>query len=287
MNNSLLETIAEALQNSVAQIMMVLPNLLGAFILLLLGWIIAKLVALGISRILSKIGLESLANKLNDTDFFKDMNFQLQPVKIIRGFVYWLLMLVFILSAADVLGLKIVTQQVGNIINYLPRLFSALIIVVAGLYLSDTVKKSIANTCKTYGVPGWRLISSAIFYILGVAVFITALNQAQIDTQVISFTVYILIAGLVLSFAVAYGVAARGVLASILGAFYSKNIYQIGQIIAIEGHKGEIVRIDTISITLDTGNELIVFPINKLLSEKIMIYKKRDELPPVNLIKQA
>jgi len=270
---TIIERIQESLLTVINQVMGILPNLIGALVLLLVGWILAKIISGIIARLLSRIGLDTLADKLNRTDFFQEVNLEIRPIIIIKKFLYWTLMLIFVLSAAETLGLQIVTEQVSALVDFIPRLFTSIIILALGFYLADIVKKFVANACKSFGIPAWKIISSAVFYILLIALSITALNQAGIDTNIITFTVFILIGGSILAFALAYGIAAKDVLASILTAYYTKYNFQAGQIIEIEGHKGKIVEINNVSIKLDTGAEKVVFPMNRLLQNKVIIHE--------------
>lgn len=257
----------------IEQLIAVLPNLVGAFLILLIGWLLAKLISSIIGKILARIGLDALADKLNQTDTFRENNIRIKPVSIIQRFIYWTFMLVFFLSAAETLGLDIVTAQISALIQYIPQLFTSVIIMAFGFYASDAIKSLVANSCRSFGIPAWKIISNIIFYILLVAISITALNQAGINTDIITSNIYIILGGLVLAFAIAYGFAARNVLASILTAFYVRGNFQLGQMVELEGYKGVIIKMDSVSLTLDTGNEQVVFPLSRLINDKVIIHK--------------
>ncbi len=270
---SLWESISASFIKVITQLIEVLPNLFLALMILFIGWIIAKIISRIIGKVLSRVGLDKLADKLNDTDFFQESGIELRPIGIIKKVVYWLLMLIFILSAAEQLGLQIVTEQVSALVEFIPRLFTAAVIMAIGFYLADWIKKVVANSAKSFGLPAWKFISSAVFYILLIAIAITALNQAGIDTQIITFTLFILIGGGILAFTIAYGFASRDILASILTAYYSKYHFTVGQEIEIEGSRGIIIDISAVALTLDTGDSKVVFPMNKMLAHKVLIHR--------------
>jgi small-conductance mechanosensitive channel len=83
----------------------------------------------------------------------------------------------------------------------------------------------------------------------------------------------LLIGGIILAFAVGYGFASKDILANILSSFYNKNRYEEGQIIQIDEVKGQIVSLDSTSITLQTGDTKTVFPLQTLQSKKVEIFK--------------
>lgn len=268
----MLDIVLESLREVLKQIIAVLPNIVGALVLLITGWILAKIVSGIVAKILRRVGLDKLADKLNETDAFRESNITIRPVTIIQKFLYWTILLIFILSATETLGLDILTQQVSKIIDFIPRLLTALIIMGIGFYLADAVKRMVGNAAQSFGIPSWKVISYGVFYILMIAISITALEQAGIMTDIIKWNIYIVLSGIFLAFAIAYGFAARNVLSSILTSYYSKSNFVPGQIIELEGYKGTIVKMDNVSFTLDLGDRLVVFPQSSLLNERVIIH---------------
>ncbi|MCB0836078.1 MAG: hypothetical protein KDE26_02270 [Bacteroidetes bacterium] len=277
MNFNLWDTIVKAFGTVIEQMAEAFPKLIGAIVLLGLGWVISKIISNVVGRILRRIGLDKLAEKLNNTDTFKESNIKVRPVIIIQKFLYWMLMLVFILSATETLGLDIVTTQISGLIDYIPQLVTALIILAVGFYISDAIRSMTADSMKSLGIPAWKFISTALFYLLFLIVAVTALSQAGINTDIITSNFSIILGGIVLAFAIAYGFAARNVLSSILTSFYSKNSYQMRQVIELDGYKGEIVKMDSVSITIDTGEKLVVFPLSRLIKDTVIIHQSKED----------
>lgn len=277
MNKSLIEIIQGSIESVINQMAMALPKLIGAIVLLLFGWILAKVVSVVIGKLLTRIGLDKLAEKLNETDAFKEANITIKPVIIIKKTLYWFILLIFMLSAAETLELNIVTEQIGSLIEYIPKLMTAVIILAIGFYLSNALREMVADACKSMGIPAWKFISSTLFYFVLLMVIVTALNQAQIPTEMITSNVSIIIGGILLAFAVAYGFAARNVLASILASFYTRNNFEVDQVIEIDGHVGRIIFMDNTSLTLDIGEKHIVYPLSRLTSDMVIIHKNKSE----------
>ncbi|MEO0473737.1 MAG: hypothetical protein AAF206_29260, partial [Bacteroidota bacterium] len=98
--------------------------------------------------------------------------------------------------------------------------------------------------------------------------------EAKVETQMIRDNANILLFGIVVAFAIAYGFAARNVLSSILTSFYSRGNFSVGQIIELDGYRGTIVKMDKISFTIDAGDQLVVFPHDRLMKDTIIIHKK-------------
>lgn len=269
----LIEIISKAFASVLAQMIGVFPRLFGALLLLFLGWLLARVLSTVLKKFLIRVGVERLAEKLNSSPAFRDSNITLKPADLLARFVYWILLLIFIMSAAETLELNVVSEQISLLIQYIPRLLTAFLILGAGFYAAGLAREGVNRAAKSFGLPAWRFLGGLVFYLLFIIVGVTALEQAGIDTSVIRANVTIIIGGIFLAFAIAYGFAARDVLSSILTSFYSRSNFEVGQTIEIEGVKGRIVRMDTISLVVDSGAHVTVFPLNRLHSGQVVIYK--------------
>lgn len=269
------EDITNSLQKVLDQLLSTLPSLIGAIVILFIGWLLAKLLSRIVARVLRRIGLDKLADKLNNTETFQESNITIRPVIIIEKFLYYTLIFITLLSASEVLGMDLLSEQIGSLIAYIPNLLTALVILAVGFYIADSVKQLVANTAQSFGIPAWRFIGGTVFVLIMLVVAVTALDQARIDTSMVRQNATVILGGIMLAFAVAYGYAARGVLRSMLGAYYSRGSYQIGQTIELEGHVGTIVRMDKVSFSIDTGEKYVVFPMERLLSDTVIIHRPK------------
>lgn len=269
----------EKLQASLAKVMdtllQTIPSLLTALLVLLLGWLFARLISRLLGKLLRRIGLDKLGDRLNNTEIFKDANITVKPVIIFEKFVYWTFFFVTLLMSSEILGLDLLSKQISALINYIPDLLTALVILAVGFLIADAVKKTVANTAQSFGIPAWRFLATLVFVIIMLIVSVTALEMARVDTQMIRDNWNIILAGLMLAFAVAYGIAARRVLSNVLTSYYSRGNFQLGQKIELDGHVGTIVKMDKISFTIDTGEHFIVFPMERLLKDTVIIHRLR------------
>ena len=98
------------------------------------------------------------------------------------------------------------------------------------------------------------------------------MTQAKINTIFIQNNLSYIILGVVIAFAIGYGFASRNIMANLLASLYSKNKFYIGQDVKISGVRGTIVEIDSTSITLETSDRRVIFPLNKLTTEQVEIF---------------
>ena len=156
-------------------------------------------------------------------------------------------------------------------IGYLPILISALLIFVVGVYLASLIKKAVQDTLKSLEVNGSNLVGNIVFYAIVVVVSITALNQAGIDTEIITSNLTLILGSVLISFTIAFGLGARDVITRLLFGFYSRKNFEVGQHIKTKKIEGTIQQIDNICITIKTEESIVVLPIKYFVDQKIEI----------------
>ncbi len=249
------------------------PRILGALIIFIIGWLIAKIVAYIIKRILKSIGIDKVAEKLNEIEFIEKSNFTIVPSLVLSKIAYYVLLLLFTLVASEYLKIEAISGLFADILTYIPKVIAGLLVLVIGLLIADFIKNILTTALKSFGVPSAKIIGIFIFYFIFLMSVITALTQIGIDTKFINNNISIIIGGCVFAFALGYGLASKDMMANFLASFYSKEKVKIGDIIHINDVKGEVIKIDSSSITLLTKESNIIIPLSKLTSETFEVMK--------------
>ena len=247
-----------------------LPGLLSGLLVLLVGWLIARVLRWTTGRLLKRLGLDAAAEK-SGLDRQLQRFGGLKLSKLIGLVVYWAVLLVFLLAAADVMGLDTVTRGIEGFLAYLPTLLSALAIFVIGLVFAEKVKQGMSTLMSSVGIGGGKVVAQVLFGLVALFMTITALNVAGIDTTLITSNILIVIGGVLIAFGIAYGLAARGILTNILSSYYGRDRIKPGQRIRIGQDEGVVERIDSIAITLDTGDRKVMLPCSVLTTERIEV----------------
>jgi small-conductance mechanosensitive channel len=265
------------LQNGVFQEMVTrfsaaIPRIIVALLILLVGWFIARLVRDVLSRVLTGLKADQVTDQLNDMDLVQRTGLRIRLSDLVARMVYYVLLLAFIIFATDMLGIPALTEMVRDLINYLPALFSAFVLLLLGLFLADIVRRIVLTACRSMGIASARLIATAVFYFLFITVAISALSQAGIDTFFIASNLTVLIAGGALAFAFGYGFASRDLVSNYLAGYYNRNKVRVGDEVRIVGMRGKVVLIDAMSMILQTDDRAIVIPLAKLTTEKVEIF---------------
>ena len=252
----------------------VIPNLIGAFAVFIIGLIVSKVAARFVRRILVTVGADKLAERLNEIEIVYKSNIQLVPSMLLSKVIYYFLLFIFVVAATEILNMPVISQLMSEILNYIPVLISAMAVFVIGLLISDFLKNMVKTACESLGIPAAGLISSVVFYFLFLNIIMIALSQARIDTEFIQDNLSIILAGVVLAFAIGYGFASRNIVANFLASFYNKGKINVGDTIGIEGVKGKIIRMDNSSIVLAVEGREVLIPLSKIASEKIDVFER-------------
>ncbi len=261
---SLLKKLTEEVQGLTS----ILPNVLGALGILLVGWLIARMLSRLMRQLLGRVGADKLAERLNEVEIVHKSNIKIVPSALISRIVYYLLMLIVLMAATDMLKMEAVSNLVNDIINYIPSLLMAMLVLAVGILVADAIKNAVFAATKSLAIPAAGVISSVIFYFIFINVLMMALSQAKLQTGFIESNISIVLAGIVSAFAIGYGFASRNIVASLLAAYYNKEKIKVGDLIRIEGVEGQIISVDSTSFTVRTDQgRMIVIPLHKLTTE--------------------
>lgn len=264
-------TFFDALKIMSTKISEVIPDILGAVLVLILGWIITKILAYLLKRFLKFVKVDALMDDLKQRELFGNakMNFKLSNV--IVKIVKFVLFLIFLTFALEILNWKVVSNEIGNLLRYLPKLLTAIVLFAIGLYIANFVRKAIASFFNSFDLIGSKIISQLVYYIIIIIITITALNQAEIDTTIITNNLTLVLGAFLLAFAIAFGLGSKDVIQKLLFSFYSNRKYEVGQHIIVNGTKGEILSIDNICITLKTATGKLTIPIQEIVDSRVEI----------------
>jgi hypothetical protein len=248
-----------------------ISNVIPAILVLIIGVVVAKLIRKGLQKALEKSGFDKLGDKLNEIDIVKNTG-GIKFSAVIPSIIYYYILLIFIPLATDKIGMKVLTDMVTSLVNLVPKLIVSAIMLSIGIVIADALKNAVINVSKSLKIESGKLLGSIVFFFFLVIATIAALKQAGIETSLLESSFNLIIGGIIFAFAVGYGMASRDVLSNILSSFYSKNKFKEGQVVAIDGVKGEILSMDTTSITLLTGDTQTIFPLSVLQNKQVELF---------------
>ncbi|MEX0291248.1 MAG: mechanosensitive ion channel domain-containing protein [Flavobacteriaceae bacterium] len=261
----------ESLKTMGGDIASTLPNIVGAIVILIIGWLITRIVTFLLGKILKLAKIDRLTDKINESNIFGDVDVKFKVSKVLVGFVKWILFLVFLIVAADIMHWEIISTEIGNLLRYLPRLFSAIALFMIGLYIATFIRKAILGLFESFEFSGSKIISRLVFYIIVIIITITALNQAGVDTTIITNNVTIILGAFLLAIAIGFGLGSKEVVGDLLRTYYARRNYVVGDKIKIDGMEGTVEAIDNITMTLKTNKGKTIVPISYVVESRVDI----------------
>jgi hypothetical protein len=261
----------ESLTSMWFEITKIFPNIIGAIVVLLIGWLVTKLIVKVVKKALTLAKANKLDDALNEIEIVEGKNLKFDTIKIVSNFVKWLIYIMLIIMVSDILNLKIISEEISNLFSYLPRLFAALVIFILGLLFANFIKKGLKSFFESMDLSGSKIISQIVFFILLIFISITALNQAGVNTEIITSNLTMILAAFLLAFAFAFGFGAREVVGDLLRTFYTRKTFEIGQKIEFQGKNYEVDAIDNIRVILKNEDGRLIVPIKNIVESQIKI----------------
>ncbi len=201
--------IFNALANMVNLILAFIPRLLGFLVILLVGWLIAMLVSKALTLLLRKVGFDRMSDRIGLTRFQQRMGITMDAAGVLGTLVFWFILLIFLVPAADALGLSAVSNILNSLVAYIPNVFVAILVLflgtLAATFVSDIVRGTVASA--NIGNPN-IFAGIARWAIIGFAALI-ALEQLQISPALLNELFGGIVAALAIAFGLAFGLGGQ------------------------------------------------------------------------------
>ena len=211
------------LQTFWGQIALFLPKLLAALLMLLAGWILARVLRSGMKRGLDVLGFGKMAERSGLEALVKQGGVDLSLAGIVAGTVYWLVLLVVAVSAANSLGLDSLASLANKLALFLPNILVAVFILVFGTLFARLVNRLVFAALNNSKFQGALTVSTASEYAIQIFAFFLALEQLGIGTVLLTVAFAIVFGGFVLTMALAFGLGGRDWAADRIKGWMSKQ----------------------------------------------------------------
>ena len=254
-----------------------MPNIIGAILVMVIGLIVAKSFRVLGKKVLKISGFAALGEKVKFNEIMKKVGIEKGLDDIMAALVYYIVLMVFIVSAAEILGIKVVLETLNKFILYLPHVLGAFIILVITLVVAKYIKDISASGLSKLNIGYAWLLSSSLEIIIVAFGILIALNELGLDMNVFMTNITIIIAGVVLVVVLSIGLGSRSIVSNILARYYINQLFSIGDEVTLAGKKGHITKITPISVVLKTDQgEEIHIPNETIIKEGSQAAKSRD-----------
>lgn len=265
------EILLASYQNVIDGVIEAIPRFVGGLVLLIAGWLFARFTAYLVVKSLKLVRFDGLMKKAQVEQFLQRAHIDKSPSELIGRMIYWVIILLVVAGFAEATHLDTVSEKVGALVAYIPNILMALLVLIVGLYFANTIREVIKTAFSSYAVKASRLISTIIFYLLVGVIVLTALDQLQLNVALLTSNVMILLGGVMIAFAIAYGLSARAVLPHIIASYYGKGQFQVGQKVRVGNVEGIIGEITSIFIVINTDEGRHCIPAKDFLNQEILV----------------
>lgn len=188
-----------------------LPNLIGAAIILVVGWIIGMILGMVVDRLFRIIGLQTLFEKAKVEDTLKKANSSQDATALLAASVKWIVYLVAFIAAANVLQLTAISSFLDQILAYIPSVIAAGAILLIGLILANFLSAVVKGSLATSGLGAGDTVAIGVRYAIIVFAFLAALAQLGIAESMIQTLFIGIVALIAIAGGLSFGLGGQGV----------------------------------------------------------------------------
>lgn len=215
--------VVESLRSFWMELSISLPRILGAVVLLIIGWIIAKVLRKATVKILKLVRLDVVAEKAGIEDFLLRGGVRYTAITIVANLLYWFVLFTVMLAVLNSLGLDAAAELFNKVILYIPNVIVAVLVLIFGALFAKFVQGVSYTYLNNIGLSGAQVMSSVAQYAILVFVASIALEQLAIGGQILVSAFQIAFGALCLALALAFGLGGREWAAHILERIWKKS----------------------------------------------------------------
>jgi hypothetical protein len=201
-----LNLIFEPLDELFLKLKVFVPNLLAMLVILLAGILLAFIIKRLLAKLLNAINFDSWSDRMGFTKLMRKGDVWNKPTIVLVEIIFWMLIIVTLMSGLSALQLPAVNLLVNQFFSYIPRLFSASIILIVGYVLSGFLSRAVLIGAANSGFHYAKLLAEAIHALLLVLILAMVMEQLQIAPSIVLAAFSIIFGGIVIALAIAFGV---------------------------------------------------------------------------------
>ncbi len=215
--------VTDPLREMLTKIMAYLPVLLGALIILIIGWLVAKAIKRIVEWLLTTLRFNTLADKAGISEAIRKGDLKMTVSQLVSGLVYWLIMIMVLVMVVNALGMPKASDILERLFAYIPRVIAALFVLVVAMFLATFVSGIVRTAAVNAKLPSPELLAGISRWAIIIFAITISLAQLGIAPTLVTTTFNILLAGVVLALALAFGLGGKDAAARYLDELKQKR----------------------------------------------------------------
>jgi flagellar biosynthesis protein FliQ len=200
-----------------------LPRLGLALVVLIAGWIFAKMARFAVVRGLRAINFNVLTDRAGVDGFLRDGGIQADTTEILGMLTYWLVILAALVIGFNGLGLTYITDLLGRVLLFVPKVMVALLILAFGAYFARFIGNAVCAYFRNVHLQDAEILGKLTQYAILTFVVLIALDQVNVGGDIIRQTFLIVLAGVVFALALAFGLGGKDWAAEMLERWWPRR----------------------------------------------------------------
>jgi len=213
----------EPARTVLAQIGQFLVNVLLVIIILIIGWIISKMIRTFVTKGLRMIKLDELSERIELDSLLEKGGIGYSLSELLGVVAYWLALLISFMVAVNSIGLSVAADLLEKIVAYVPKVVSAMFILVLGMFIATLLRNITQTTASNAGLRQGKLLSKLVVIVVNAFAILVALEQLGVGRLVTQLTLNILLGSVGLALALAFGLGCKDIAAKIMVEFLEKT----------------------------------------------------------------
>lgn len=245
-----------------------MPRVVGAALILLVGWAVAGILAVVAERFLVAVRFDAAVARLGVDDAVNRAGVRLDPTELVVSLVRWAAVLVAFMMAADTLALPRVSAGIAAVLGYIPNVIAAAAILGLGLALAGLASRLVRGAAGAAGVRTGDLLGDLAFWAIAIFASLGAIEQLDIAPNLVQ-TLYTAVVGAVaLAAALAFGLGLRDQARDLVAGHALADHLHEGDEITLEHVRGRVQRVGAVKTLIQTGEGLMSVP-NRQLADQV------------------
>lgn len=268
-----------ALQDLFATLQRLLPALLGALVLLLAGWLVGRLLAGALRRLLVRVGLDRLTENADLKEAFDRAGISQPPSALLAQVVFWVVLLVFVVAALDTLGLQEPAALLERLIGFLPRLLAALFLLIGGTFLAQFLGRAAQAAAEGLRVEYAALLGRLTRIVLLTIVALLAVEQLGVDLGLLRVALVNLVTVIAAGFVLALALGGREIIHNALAGYYARDLFRPGDRLRVDGVEGTLEGIGPLNAEIRADGRRLILPNSRLIEAAVELSSAGAEEP--------
>ena len=275
-----LQNAGDALLQLLNEVLLFLPRLVTFAVILIVGYIIARVVRTLLTKGLRAVHFDDIANRAGVTRALELAGTRLDAAAVLATVVFWWIFLVFIELAVNSLGLTEISTFINAVLGYLPNVFVAILILIIGSLLANVVAGVVRGAAGEAGLTTAGLLANVARWAILVFAFLAALTQLNVAQNMVFILFAAFVGMIALAGGLALGLGGVDSARSLLSGWTLGRMLQPGQRVLIGQQQGTVVRHDLNTTVVDTGTGQVSIPNSELSHERITMLGSDNQPQP-------